>query len=386
MNTVNSKSFYSGLAIYAAFIALAALPIYAQPLNTVAVVQLAVAAIVASALVAVIRISGLAERLNDPEALLIQAALGIFVCCGLYAIVSPVSRPGLMIMAYMLWTAVSLPRLRPRNIIALFVLFLAAYLSVFTGLLTDLDLTERSDAIFMLMVSGIMTAFLYRRAAAYERVREEHRLQEVALEEAESRIHEFTTQDAETTALKYPYFRNQLIKAKTRVDQGGGTFSVGLIEIDHYDEMLNKIGNTASSQILREFTERATKLINRTCALEAWGVDYKPLGRMSGGRFSLLLAGADFPSAMKCAEALHSAMDFKSIRTHIGVFGITLSIGITEYTVSEGVDELMSLAARALKLAQHHNGNDYKGLKRPQRALTQPKSGLEAWNAHVVNN
>lgn len=385
MHTVNAKNFYSGLGIYAAFIGLAALPIYAQPLDAAGIVKLVVAAATASALVGIIRITSLAERLNDPEALFIQAVFGVFVCCGLYSTISPVSRPGLMIMALMLWTAVSLPRLRPRNINALFMLFLAAYLNVVTGMFADADLTERSDAIFMLIVSGIMTVFLYRRAAAYERVRDEYRLQKVALEEAESRIHEFKTQDSETTALKYLYFRNQLIKEKVRTDRDGGNFSLGLIEIDGYDELVKRIGGSATSKVLREFAERATKLISRGSAFEKWSKDFKPLGRMTGGRFGMILPATNFESAMKCAQELHSAMDFQAIRTQAGIVSITLSIGITEYAMPETVDELMDLAERALRLAQEHNGNDFKGLKRPRRSVAPVQPGLKAWNAHVVN-
>ena len=72
MNTAVWKTYFAGLGIYAACIALAALPIYPKPLDAMGVTQLLSAAAIASAVVATLRISGLDERLRDPGAYFTQ--------------------------------------------------------------------------------------------------------------------------------------------------------------------------------------------------------------------------------------------------------------------------------------------------------------------------
>lgn len=378
------KGYFAGLGIYAALILLTALPIFPNALNPIQVAYLAVAAAAASMLVALLRLTGAAKRMKDSGAVLTQAVLGIGICGVLYSYVAPAPRPHIMFMAFLLWTAVGLLRLSPRGVLALSALFLAGYLRVFTGTLSNPADTQYADAVFMLIVSGVMGGFMFWRASEYTRVRNHKREQEVALHQAEARIEEITTQDSETTALKYAYFRNQLLKEKAIVDMNGGTFAVGLVEIDGYAELLQKIGETASGQVLREFTERITKLIRKTDTLGKWDPNYKPVGRISGGRFSLMLPKTDFEGAMRCAERLHNAVEFKAIRTGIGVVGVTLSIGITEYAKRESTDELMELAARALMLAKQHNGNDFRGLKRPQGGVTPTRAGLDAWSTGLA--
>lgn len=378
------KGYLAGLGVYAALLLLMALPIFPQSLKPQVLEQLIASAVAAAALVFVMRRSGFAAWLRDPSGAFAQSVLGIGVCCGLYSVLAAVAYPEILFMGFLLWTAVGLLHFGPRQVAALSALFVAIYLRVLSGPLSSVGDPRHADAVFMLIVSGVMGGFMFWRATEYQRVRDRQRLQEAALEDAENRIQEITTQDAETTALKYAYFRNQLIKEKARVDRQGGTFSVALIEIDRYDELAKRIGDTAASQLLREFTARTTRIVRKMDTLSKTHEDYKPLGRISGGRFSLMLPGADFEGAMRCAERLHSAVDFQAIRTHAGIVGLTLSIGFTEYAKREDTDELMELAARALMLAQKHNGNDFKGLKRPQGGVTPTRAGLETWNARPL--
>ena len=366
------------LAIYATTILMAGLPIFAKPLTPGQAGGLAGSALVALGLVALLRAVG---KVRFLDADFVQAFLGVAICCGLYTVVSHSARPEIMLIVCALWVAASLPHLSPKGVLALMALYLTAYLRVFSGALLDGSDALHSEATFMLIVCVPLASFLYWRASQYQQARDRLRLHEAALEEAETRIRDITSQDSETTALKYAYFRGQLLKEKVRVDSEGGTFSVGLIEIDGFEALKDRIGETATAQLLREFTERVTKLILRVDPHGRWAEDYKPLGRISGGRFSMILPMTDFEGAMRYAERLHSAVDFKAIRTSIGVVGVTLSIGVTEYAKRESPDELMELAARALMLAQKHNGNDYRGLKRPQGGVVPTKEGLDAWNA-----
>jgi diguanylate cyclase (GGDEF)-like protein len=363
MHAVMYKGFFAGIGLYIGCITLAAVPVFTPVLSMEALSQMIGVAVIASLLVATCLLTGLDRRMQDPGAAFLQALFGILICAGLYSALIEVPRPQVMLMA-LLWVALELPRLGSKRVLALVAAYQAIYFGVNSYSLRDAANPLHADTVYILLVSLVFTGFLYMRARDYEKVRKQSDQQLAELEEAADRIHTFTVQDSETTALKYAYFEGQLNREKGRVDRYGGTFSVGLIEIDGYAELSTRLGETATGQLMREFTNRAIKLIRSMDTMGVWTDDYHPLGRISAGRFGLLLPVTGFDGALKCAERLHAAMDFKSIRTNAGVVGITLSIGVTEYRKDESVAEVMQLADQALGQAKRHNGNDFRGLKR----------------------
>lgn len=357
------RCYFAGLLTYAVCLLLAGLPVYEPTLNTQALEQYAIAALIASVLVELVVLTGIGRFVQDEHAAFLQALLGIGICAGLYTYLSPMTRPEIMLIS-LLWIGVGLVHLNPWRVMVLLGGYTGIYYWAFAYSLTDNADIQHSDTLFMLMLSLVVGGFMYIRARRYQKAGAHHDEQAARLEVAEARIREFTEQDGETTALKFTYFRNQLVKEKARAEREDSSFSVALIEIDQYDEMLRTIGEHATGEVLRQFSERATKLVLDMDALGLWDKGFKPLGRMTRGRFSLMLPNYDFEDARKCMQRLHSAVDFQYIRTHVGVIGITLSIGFTEYAKGESEDEVMLLAAHALEQAKKHNGNDFVGLPR----------------------
>lgn len=388
MNTAAWKNYFAGLTVYITCIGIAALPLFPKPLNVLAVSQLFSAAAIASALVVVLRISGLDLRLGDRGASFTQALLGIAVCSGLYSVVSTDTRPQVAFMSFLLWTATSLMDLSPRKVAALYTVNLAVYMNAFSeNMFVSADTERHVQAVFGLIMTTLMAAFMYWRASEYSRVRNEkarlhdenaqHREQ---LEEAEARIHALTVQDMDTIALKYPYFKDALAQQKTRADKNGETFSIGLIEIDHFSEIQRSCGEAAAKQLLREFADRATALVRKMDFLETADQTYHPLGRVGDGLFGLILPGANLKGAQYCADILHKAMEFRSIQTSAGPLTLTLSIGVTEYEAGEDVDALMeqlSLSLERARLAQEDIYQKAYQPKKPQAPLKGASSSNE---------
>src|SRR5690348_2330141 len=174
MNATSWKKYIAGLAVYGTCIVLAALPIYPKPLTQLALSQLLSAAAIASALVAALRMSGLDERLGDRGAYFTQALLGIGVCSGVYGLVSTDPRPDIAFLGYLLWTAVGLMNFSPRRVLALYLANLAIYLNTFSDLLfVTADRERYADAMFSLLMTTLMAAFMSWRAAEYTRARKE---------------------------------------------------------------------------------------------------------------------------------------------------------------------------------------------------------------------
>ncbi|HEU5399170.1 MAG TPA: GGDEF domain-containing protein [Gammaproteobacteria bacterium] len=375
MNATAWKTYFAGFAIYAACIGLAALPLFPKPLTVLAVTQLLSAAAVASALVAVLRISGLDRRLGDPGASFTQALLGVAICSGLYAAVCADPRPQVTFMSFLLWTAVVLMDLSPRKVGALFAVNLAIYMNAFSGSLFVSDNTERYvQSVFTLLMTAMMAAFMYWRAADYTRVRkekaqlrDENAQQLEQLQEAEARIHTLTVQDMDTIALKYPYFKDALAQQKLRADKNGETFSIGLIEIDHLAALQARCGEAVAKQLVREFAERATKVIRRMDLLEEADDAYHPLGRVGEGLFGLILPGTNLKGAQHCAERLHTALEFRDVHTNAGPVTLTLTIAVTEYAAGEEVDEILQQLSMELERARMRHEDIYTKVNKPQK-------------------
>lgn len=392
MSTMTSKTFFAGLAVYAVCITFAALPIFTPRLGLDSSLKLIAAGIIASLLVMILRYAQGDSQLDEHDAIFAQTVLGIIICGGVYTLVGGV-RPGIVTMSFMLWTAVGLPYLSPARVLVLVGLNLGIYLYAYSGkILVATGTIQQSDAIFMLMVTVLMSGFMYWRAFDYRRAEHEkailvdaHDEKSEKLKDAEARIHTITTQDIDTIALKYPYFKRALIQEKTRADRMNCTFSVGMIEIDHYAELVERLGELPAKQVLREFADRATLIIRRMDFLTAMDPDYHPLGRIGEDLFGFILPMTDLEGAMRCAERLHTNVDLDAFRTKLGTVRITLSIGLTEYSKGENVDELIALAGCALQGAEANDGNDSKGIKYPTGSPESVQTAKSAQDLQLLD-
>lgn len=387
MNTAAWKNFFAGLAVYAACFGLAALPLFPKPLGGLAALQLVTAAAVASVLVASLRISGVDERWGDPGASFTQALLGTVICSGLYSLVAPDIRPQILFMSFLLWTATGLMQLSPRRVAILYAVNVAIYMDALSGnIFVSTDVERYVQAVFGLIVITMMAGFMYWRAGEYSRVRkekarlrDENAQQLEQLQEAEKRIHALTVQDMDTIALKYPYFKDALAKQKTRADKSGETFSIGLIEIDHFAAIAERCGESAAKQLLREFAERTTKLIRKMDLLEETGDAYHPLGRVGEGLFGLVLPGTNLKGALHCADRLHAAMEFHNIHTNAGPVTLTLTVAVTEYAAGENVEELMQELSVELERARLRHEDIHQKIQKPKQ-VGAPMKGAESSN------
>src|SRR5579863_3894109 len=126
MKSVFSKGYLSGLGIYAVCTVLAAAPLFKPSLSLATAERLAAVATIASLLVALFKALELDTRWRDPDAAFAQAVLGIGVCAGLYAALDPNARPQVMVIS-LLWVAVGLTHLTPRQVLVLAGLYFGIY-------------------------------------------------------------------------------------------------------------------------------------------------------------------------------------------------------------------------------------------------------------------
>ncbi len=391
MNTESWKAYLCGLAAYVVCLLPAMLPIFHPSLGLEAAARLGLTAVLASALVALVRLTGFDIKIGDPGALFTQALLGIAVCAGLYPLLAPVSHPQITQMS-LLWIAIGMTSLSPRKVLALSVFYIGIFLNAYTRNLLDAGNTLHPNTIYALLVSSALIAFMYQRAYDYahshhEKVelRELNLSQATELEEAKTRIHAITCQDLDTIALKFPFFKEELRRCKERADASGTTFCTGLLEIDHLANISQRYGETVVKQMLREVVERVTGVLGEMGLEDSADGGYHPLGKVGDGLYGILLPRANLKGASACAKQLHKVVELQSIRTMAGMLNVTLTIGFAEYFPGETLDEIMQMVGVSLEAARVQNVEELQAAQRPKQVLSPVKAATDAHDIRLLH-
>jgi len=391
MEKQNWKLYLCGVGAYVACLVPAMLPIFEAPLNPEAAARLGLAALLALVLTALALLTGFHHRLDDRGASLTQSLLGIAICGGFYAFLAPAPEPQIVLMS-LIWIALGLTHLTPRQVLVLEGVYLTVYLNAFTSTMLFPGMPRRDDAVYVLVVSLTLCGFMYLRARDYRHAYHEkaglHEInarQAEELEEAKGRIHAITMQDLDTIALKYPFFKEELKRAKENADASGVAFSIGLMEIDHFAALQKQHAETVVKQLLREVVERAGGVLGKLGLHDAEDGSFHPLGKVGDGLYGIILPRCNLKGALACTRQLHSAVELQSIRTMAGSLDVTLTVGVVEYHTGESVDELMETVGRALERARLHHMEELQAAAKPTQALPPVKAARDSTDLRLLH-
>ncbi|UQB42916.1 GGDEF domain-containing protein [Thiomicrospira microaerophila] len=134
--------------------------------------------------------------------------------------------------------------------------------------------------------------------------------------------------------------QKQIASAKDK----GQTFSMLLIDLDHFKQVNDDYGHLVGDSALR--------YIAKLLRSETKGHDQ--ISRFGGEEFVILLTDINYDNAMRYAEKLRSTIEKKSlkIRDHDKPLKMTVSMGIAMYQMGESADDLFKRADQALYLAK----------------------------------
>ncbi len=127
--------------------------------------------------------------------------------------------------------------------------------------------------------------------------------------------------------------------------RSGGTFSVLLIDVDHFKSVNDRFGHAVGDQTLRHVTESIVASVRV----------YDILGRFGGDEFLVLLPHTVIADAMHTADRIREA-----VRVLTGLppgLELTLSIGTTCCSTTEDSSTILSRADAALYDAKHAGRN-----------------------------
>jgi len=134
------------------------------------------------------------------------------------------------------------------------------------------------------------------------------------------------------------YLMEFLHQQKNAADRGSKTFAINLLDLDFFKQINDTYGHAAGDLVLKQF---ASMLKN-----QLRGADI--IARYGGEEFVLVLTGSDLSNAVETAERLRrntSELVFPGLE---GKIKLTISVGVTQYVVSESVEALLSRADNAL--------------------------------------
>lgn len=166
---------------------------------------------------------------------------------------------------------------------------------------------------------------------------------EEKLLEEELRI--LSSTDPLTSVYNRRYFIKKLEEELYRVQrQDGGTFSVALLDIDHFKFINDCFGHHAGDIVLIKLTETINHRIRKIDCLARWG----------GEEFIILFPGTKLAEAKLLIEELRNSI---SKMDTLVANKITVSIGVAEYCANETVDSIIQRADNLMYVAKNAGRN-----------------------------
>ena len=131
------------------------------------------------------------------------------------------------------------------------------------------------------------------------------------------------------------FLQTQLEGEFERAERYGRTFSVALLDLDHFKRVNDSFGHAVGDKVLQE--------VARLLAGQARNLD--TAGRWGGEEFLLLLPELPLGAAFEVAERFRLL-----VAEHPFAHGhpLTVSLGVAEYRAGEGLDDLLNRADAAL--------------------------------------
>ncbi len=142
--------------------------------------------------------------------------------------------------------------------------------------------------------------------------------------------------DALTGILNRRAIMAALPKEIKRVERQEQALSVGMCDIDHFKEINDTYGHLVGDEVLIEVTKRMQEVLR----------DYDLLGRYGGEEFLMLTPG----STTHCTsvyQRICNAVSAQPVNIDKLSISVTISCGVTRYSVEDDGEDISNLLARA---------------------------------------
>lgn len=187
----------------------------------------------------------------------------------------------------------------------------------------------------------------------------------IELERERCDLFELATVDPLTKALNRRAFMRFSSRELARVRRDNSRLATLMLDIDHFKSVNDVHGHAMGDQVLRKLVSVATDVLR----------EEDLIGRLGGEEFAIVLVDADIQSAMSVANRIRLAIKQVDFPGELGLFNVSLSIGVSEpRSQDRHIEDALARADAALYQAKH-NGRDRVELAIEDQhptALTRP--------------
>jgi diguanylate cyclase (GGDEF)-like protein len=160
-------------------------------------------------------------------------------------------------------------------------------------------------------------------------------------------LRRLATTDPLTGALNRRHYMELMVREQRRADRYNTTYSVLMIDIDHFKRVNDTYGHPIGDEAIRAMANTC-KMVTRPTDIVA---------RYGGEEFIVTLTHTDGAGAMKVAERLREAVAELALPTEQGALTFTISIGVSVYVKTTKVEQIIAAADRALYAAKSGGRN-----------------------------
>ncbi len=235
-------------------------------------------------------------------------------------------------------------KLRPKEALWVGRFYLAMMLAVLAvrALGGAADFNARKEGLEVAMTCLVLW-ILSLQANRFSLIREKVRAEKKALQEATERVSQIMTRDPLTGLFNRQYMQVLLERECVRHQRSGRSFSVALIDLDHFKAVNDTHGHAAGDEVLSGFTQAARAHLRDSDVLCRWG----------GEEFLVLLVGAD-PGAngVQAMARMRAALANVHLCPALPDLKVTFSAGVAEHLADEPIDKTLQRADEALYAAK----------------------------------
>ena len=159
-------------------------------------------------------------------------------------------------------------------------------------------------------------------------------------------------QDLEHSASRR-YMMESLIREKGRTDRSNYPFSIGIFNVDDFDEFVGQHGSLAGEKILKSFAQRIRGALRAMDSATPSGFKRR-FGQLADEEYIVILPQTGLIGAERCAERICAAIRKRSFDD---TYRRTVSGGVAEYKRGESIPDLLGRADEALREAQRAGGD-----------------------------
>ena len=173
----------------------------------------------------------------------------------------------------------------------------------------------------------------------------------------ETRYHEtvynMMTKDGLTGAYNKRYLVESLEREFERAKHYGRTFSVIMLDIDHFKQLNDTYGHLAGDEVLQQFAHRLHRLAQ--CD--------QMVARFGGEEFSVILPETGLGNALELAEQIRADIDKAPFHTNAAPLDVTASLGVAELDLEKHTcfSDLLEAADQRLYEAKESGRNRVAG-------------------------